>query len=147
MKLIIYLMIFYLVPATAAPQHSNINQENGLGISGYDPVTYFTLGRAVEGKRSLSEVHAGVTYYFSSQESRELFKKDPAKYLPAYGGWCAYAMANGDKVKIDPETFKIIDGKLYLFYNFYFNNTLTKWNKDEVNLKNQADQHWSRINR
>ena len=63
-----------------------------------------------------------------------------------FGGWCAYAMGdNGEKVDIDPETFKIIDGKLYLFYNAYFNNTLNSWNKDEKNLKNKANNNWSKL--
>jgi len=62
--------------------------------------------------------------------------KNPAGYEPQYGGWCAYAMgANGEKVEIDPGTFKIVDGKLNLYYNAFFNNTLKSWNKDEVNLK------------
>ena len=73
------------------------------------------------------------------------FKKDPTKYEPQYGGWCAYAMgAKGEKVEINPETFKIVDGKLYLFYNRFFSNTLTDWNKDEAHLKKQADVNWQK---
>ena len=75
-----------------------------------------------------------------------MFDENPTRFLPQYGGWCAYAMGDsGEKVKIDPETFKIIDGKLYLFYNFYFTNTLTKWNRDESNLKQKADQNWKKV--
>jgi hypothetical protein len=85
-------------------------------------------------------------YYFSSAENKEAFKRSPSKYEPEYGGWCAYAMGkNGEKVNIDPETFKILDGKLYLFYNKYFNNTLTDWNKDETNLKKKADANWPKF--
>jgi hypothetical protein len=59
---------------------------------------------------------------------------------PAYGGWCAYAMGStGEKVSVDPKTFKIVNGRLNLFYNRFFNNTLDDWNKDEVNLKKKAD--------
>ena len=72
-----------------------------------------------------------------------MFLKNPSKYEPQYGGWCAYAMGSaGEKVEINPETFKIIDGKLYLFYNAYFNNTLKSWNKEETKLKSQADTNW-----
>ena len=61
-------------------------------------------------------------------------------------GWCAYAMgAKGEKVEVDPETFKIVDGKLYLFYNKFFNNTLESWNKDEARLRSNADKNWSKI--
>ncbi|MBV6639639.1 MAG: YHS domain-containing protein [Cyclobacteriaceae bacterium] len=128
-------------------QDKNTNIEGGMGIQGYDPVAYFTDNKALEGEKTITSTHQGVKYYFSNSKNKDLFDRNPSKYLPAYGGWCAYAMAGGEKVKIDPETFKIIDGKLYLFYNFYFNNTLTKWNKDEANLKRQADQHWARISK
>ena len=79
-------------------------------------------------------------------KNKEEFKKNPAAYEPQYGGWCAYAMGkDGDKVSIDPETFKIVNGKLYLFYNRAFNNTLKSWNKDEPTLKTKADANWQKI--
>ncbi|MEO7531133.1 MAG: YHS domain-containing (seleno)protein, partial [Sediminibacterium sp.] len=88
----------------------------------------------------------GVTYRFESAKNKQLFMADPAKYEPQYGGWCAYAMgAKGEKVSVDPATFKIIDGKLFLFYNRFFNNTLKDWNKDEANLKTGADRNWKKF--
>ena len=120
--------------------------KNNIGIQGYDPVAYFTAGKAVKGKKELAVYADGVTYYFSSAETKELFKKNYKAYEPQYGGWCAYAMgAKGEKVEVDPATFKILDGKLYLFYNAFFNNTLKSWNKDEVNLRSKADNHWKSI--
>ena len=120
--------------------------KNGLAIEGYDPVAYFKQNKAVKGSSSNSVVHQGVTYYFSSAENKEEFKKNPAKYEPQYGGWCAYAMGkDGSKVEIDPETFKIVDGKLFLFYNRFFNNTLKSWNKDERNLHTNADANWKKL--
>lgn len=132
---------------TADSRRKEFNLEgSGLAIQGYDPVAYFTTGKAIEGKDDVTIMHEGVKYRFSSQHHKELFKADPAKYEPQYGGWCAYAMgASGDKVEIDPETFKIVDGKLYLFYNKYFNNTLKSWNKDESRLNTSADQNWQKI--
>lgn len=119
------------------------NLEKGIAIQGYDPVAYFTVNKAVEGKKEFSVITEGITYYFSSQTNKDLFLKDARKYEPQYGGWCAYAMgASGEKVEVDPETFKIINGKLYLFYHSWLNNTLTKWNKDETNLKTKADKNW-----
>ncbi len=100
----------------------------------------------MKGSKDLSLFHQGVVYYFSSTANKEEFKKNPARFEPQYGGWCAYAMgAKGEKVSIDPETFKVLGGKLYLFYNKLFNNTLTDWNKDEKSLKAKADQNWQKI--
>lgn len=125
---------------------SSFNLEAGVAIQGYDPVAYFLQNKAVKGSKDLAVIHQGVLYYFSTVSNKEEFKKNPAKYEPEYGGWCAYAMgAKGEKVSIDPKTFKIVNGKLYLFYNKLFNNTLPEWNKDETNLKKNADLNWSKI--
>ena len=125
---------------------SKFNLDDGVAISGYDPVAYFKKGKAVKGGKEFAVFAQGVTYYFSSVENKEEFKKNPGKYEPQYGGWCAYAMGkDGSKVEIDPGTFKIIDGKLYLYYNRFFNNTLRSWNKDESNLKSRADMNWQKI--
>jgi YHS domain-containing protein len=131
--------------AATALHKKHYNLDKGVAIDGYDPVSYFTQNKAVKGKKELAVVHQGVVYFFSNESNKEEFRKNASKYEPEYGGWCAYAMgASGEKVDIDPETFKIINGKLYLFYNKYFNNTLTKWNKDEAGLKQKADQHWQK---
>ena len=125
-------------------KHFNITK-SGLAIDGYDPVAYFKSNKAVKGKKDLAVSHQGAIYYFSSPENKDAFIKNPSAYEPQYGGWCAYAMGKeGDKVSVDPETFKIISGKLYLFYNRFFNNTLTSWNKDESNLKAKADANWQK---
>ena len=103
-------------------------------------------GKAIKGKSTLTVYHQGATYYFSSVEHKELFKKNANQFEPAKGGWCAYSMgASGEKVSIDPATFKIINGRLYLFYNKFFNNTLKDWNKDEANLKTKADLSWMKL--
>jgi YHS domain-containing protein len=118
-----------------------------LAVQGYDVVDYF-LGTAKEGKKDYSYTCKGIVYRFSSQKNLEVFKSAPSKFEPMYGGWCAYAMgATGEKVEVDPETFKIVNGKLYLFYNAYFNNTLLKWNKDEKNLNVKATTNWSLLNK
>jgi YHS domain-containing protein len=124
----------------------HFNTSKGLGIEGYDPVAYFTRQQALPGKEEIFTVYHGVKYQFRSTENKLTFEKSPLKYLPQYGGWCAYAMgATGEKVQVDPLTFKIKDGKLYLFYNRFFNNTLTKWNANEAVLENQANEHWDKI--
>lgn len=124
------------------------NLEDGLAIAGYDAVAYFTQQKAVKGKKEYSYNHDGVTYHFASAANKDAFVKNPSGYEPQYGGWCAYAMgATGEKVEVDPETFKVVDNKLYLFYNSFFNNTLPKWNKEEKDLKQKADKNWKTINK
>jgi YHS domain-containing protein len=132
--------------AQTAIRTKEFNLEKGVAIQGYDPVSYFTQNKAVKGNKQFAAFAEGVTYYFSSAEHKALFLKEYTKYEPQYGGWCAYAMgASNDKVEIDPETFKIINGKLFLFYHSWVNNTLNKWNKDEANLKAKADKNWAVI--
>jgi YHS domain-containing protein len=122
------------------------NLDDGVAIQGYDPVAYFTEHKAVEGSKKYSAKAEGVTYYFSSDEHKQTFLKDFKRYEPQYGGWCAYAMGEtGEKVEVDPETFKVVDGKLYLFYNKFFNNTLPKWNANEKSLKEKADKNWTQL--
>jgi YHS domain-containing protein len=124
----------------------HFNQQNNIAVQGYDVVAYFTKGKAIEGSKEFAAFADGITYYFSSAANKDLFIKDYKKYEPQYGGWCAYAMgANGDKVEVDPETFKVVGGKLYLFYHSFINNTLPKWNADEVALKAKADKNWTNI--
>ncbi|MCX8489550.1 MAG: YHS domain-containing protein [Cyclobacteriaceae bacterium] len=130
----------------SAKRKKEFNLVNSEAIQGYDPVAYFAVGKALSGKKELSFSYEGATYHFSSITNRDLFKTTPEKYEPSYGGWCAYAMgATGEKVEVDPETFKIIDGKLYLYYNKFFTNTLKTWNKDEKSLKEKADSNWMKF--
>jgi YHS domain-containing protein len=133
------------VAQDANTRKKEFNLDHDVAISGYDPVAYFTENKAVKGKAELAVYHQGVLYYFSSPGHKEEFRKNPSRYEPQYGGWCAYAMgAKNEKVSINPQTFKIIDGKLYLFYNKNSNNTLTTWNKNEVSLKSKADANWKK---
>tara|TARA_R110000868_G_scaffold91434_4_gene253574 strand:+ start:379 stop:780 length:402 start_codon:yes stop_codon:yes gene_type:complete len=127
-------------------QNTNLNlDKSNKAIEGYDPVAYFTENKAIKGDKEFALNHHGVIYWFKNLENKNTFKKDPSKFQVAYGGWCAYAIGeSGDKVKIDPKTFKLVDGKLLLFYNFYFNNTLTKWNENESMLKTKADEYWKK---
>lgn len=121
----------------------NVN-EKGLWVEGYDPVAYFTQHKALLGSPQIALTHKGATFLFSSTAHRDLFQREPDRYLPQYGGWCAFAMGDsGKKVEVDPETFKVNEGKLYLFYNAFFNNTRTSWNEDELRLRAKADRNWT----
>ena len=141
-------MMLLAVPVHAqsdATRKSNFNIKKNIALEGYDPVSYFS-NKPAEGKDQYKLVHKGITYLFASQANLDKFKAAPDKFEPAYGGWCAYAMGDsGEKVKIDPETFKILDGKLYLFYNFWGNNTLEDWDKNEKALRSKADSNWKKL--
>lgn len=122
------------------------NLDDGVALKGYDPVYYFTINKALKGKKEFSVSYRGVNYHFITSADKDAFKANPPKYEPQYGGWCAYAMGKeGSKVEVDPETFKIINGKLFLFYNRFFNNTLKSWNLDEPRLHEQADTNWQKL--
>jgi len=123
----------------------NFNTRKDIILEGYDAVSYFN-GKPIEGKSEFKFIYGGIVYQFSSSANLNKFKANPSRYEPAYGGWCAFAMGEtGEKVKIDPETFKILDGKLYVFYNFWGNNTLEDWNKNEQKLKEAGDRNWKKI--
>lgn len=125
-------------------RQKQFNVKKNLALEGYDAVSYFS-GKPEEGDEEIKFQYKGITYLFSNQANLNTFKANPEKYEPAYGGWCAYAMGEtGEKVKVDPETYKIVAGKLYLFYNFWGNNTLEDWNKSEQKLKEAADRNWKK---
>lgn len=140
---LILLVSFQLVQAQdqASVEHLNIDDDN-VAIKGYDPVSYFTADGPEQGVHTLSSEYNGAVYYFTSQANLDIFTANPAKYEPAYGGWCAYAMGKGYTADANPKTYKILDGKLLLFYNKFLVNTLPKWNKDEATLYPSAEKNW-----
>ena len=114
----------------------------GIAVHGYDPVAYFTEQRPVQGSAEHQVVHENATYRFSSAENLERFKSDPAKYVPAYGGYCAYGVSVGAKFDGDPRYWKIVDGKLYLNLNKKIQDA---WNKDVPGHISKADKTWKKI--
>jgi thioredoxin-dependent peroxiredoxin len=127
-----------------AVPHYNLTADK-VAISGYDPVAYFTQSKALQGRKELNARHAGVTYFFASEDNQKQFVAAPDNYLPTYGGWCATAMAKGEKVEIDPTNFKVTNGRLFLFFKAFYANALKDWNKDEANLTVKADANWRKI--
>lgn len=119
---------------------------SGLALDGYSPVSYFTVGRAEKGDPRFQIEHEGVIYHFTSAEQLEQFKQDPARYTPAYGGWCAFGMAVQDKFPVDPTRFKIVNGRLMLFLNNAQVDALSLWEKGaESELMRKADAHWKKV--
>ncbi|MFM1874403.1 MAG: hypothetical protein RL266_140 [Bacteroidota bacterium] len=146
MKSNILLVTLALLPILSFGQKINYNLENGFIADGYDVVAYYS-NKAIKGKAEYTTSRDGAKYKFSSKENLNKFESNPSKYIPQYGGWCAYAMATtGQKVSIDPETFEIRDGKLYLFYNSWGNNTLKSWLKENpLLLIQKANTNWRKI--
>jgi YHS domain-containing protein len=114
----------------------------GLAVHGYDVVAFFTDGKAEIGSDKYAAAHAGGTYRFVNQAHLDAFKADPAKYEPAYGGFCAYGVALGKKFDGDPRYWKIVDGKLYLNLN---GDIQTEWSKDIAGNLAKAETNWGRI--
>lgn len=125
--------------STAHAQKSSIFNSADGAINGYDPVAYFTENKAVKGDKQYKYEWNASTWYFSSQQNMNTFKASPDRYIPQYGGYCAYGLANGHKAPTDPQAWLITDGKLYLNYN---KNVQQKWKeKREENIK-VADELW-----
>ncbi|SDR39517.1 YHS domain-containing (seleno)protein [Pseudovibrio sp. Tun.PSC04-5.I4] len=102
------------VPMTAMADDVTNFVEDGYAIKGTDPVAYFTEDKPVAGNAKYTTTYQGVKWKFSSQSNLDKFKADPVKYAPQYGGWCATGVSFGVKIPIQPDKWKIVDGKLYL---------------------------------
>lgn len=122
----------------------NLN-EAGVAMQGYDPVTYF-LGQPSIGSSNIVSTNGDAAYYFTSMENKAKFDAAPGKYIPQYGGFCAVAVSEGKTFPIDPKTYKVADGKLYLFYNGKLGNTKPQWEADEQTRKENADRYYAANN-
>ncbi len=114
----------------------------GTALKGYDVVAYHTVGKPVEGSRRFSYRWRDATWRFASVEHRDLFAADPERYAPAYGGYCAYGMAQGAKIDVDPSAWRIIDRKLYLNVN---KRVQRIWETDIPGYIARANPHWQRL--
>jgi YHS domain-containing protein len=141
-------------PADTTPpelRRSSFNlDKNGLALQGYDPISYLDKAGPKEGRKEHSFAYRGVTYRFATAENKAKFEADPAKYEPPYGGWCAWAVIDGDKVEIDPMNFEVVDGKVYLFYKGWLGNAKKSWDakiKAEGAKKTvtAADSGWKKL--
>jgi YHS domain-containing protein len=128
--------------AATAGAGSAVNLAGGYAIAGHDPVAYFTVNKAVKGAEAHKATHEGATYLFASKENKETFAANPAKYVPQYGGYCAFGVTKQAKFEVDPEAFTIVDGKLYLNKN---KDVLETWRKDTKGYISTAETIWPRI--
>jgi YHS domain-containing protein len=131
-----------LVPLAASWEDALVNRgRDGVAVRGYDPVAYFD-GAPAPGSRTIEYTIDGTTYRFASTGNRDRFAKDPARYLPQYGGFCAYAVSRGYTATIDPLAWKIVDGKLYLNYS---KRVQKLWEEDVPGNIAKGDANWPSI--
>lgn len=116
--------------------------KSGVAIQGYDPVAFFTDGKPVKGSPQFVGKHDGAVYLFATKEHRDMFAKDPAKYEPTFGGYCAYGVSRGKLVEIDVEAFQIVDGKLLLQYS---KGVRDDFNKDAKGNLAKARANWPEL--
>ncbi len=138
--LILSIVTFQSIAYSAKPVYSG--GRDRAAIRGYDPVAYFVENAPVKGSKEIQLVHNGATWFFSSEENRALFKSDPEKYSPQFGGYCAYAISQNTTASIKPQYFKIHNGKLYLNYS---KAVYKRWLKDTDNLIEEAEQNWPSV--
>ena len=113
--------------------------DGDIAIKGYDTVAYFKIGKALKGNESFAFRWHDMTWYFLTDENRDLFAASPEKYAPQYDGYCAWAMTEARKARVDPEVWKIVDGKLYLQCS---NAAYEKWSSDIPGNIKKADMNW-----
>lgn len=144
MKKLLFLIV--LISLNAFSQKENYNIKKDYVAEGFDVVSYFK-NKPEKGAKKFTIEYDGVKFKFSSKENLAVFKESPKKYIPQYGGFCAYAIGvKGEKVGINPKTFEIRDGKLYLFYNSWGTNTLELWKEEGAEkLQQKADINWSKL--
>jgi len=144
-----FLSVFFLLfSLTALAQEgrnvSKYNLSQGVGLKGYDPVAVFPEGGGAPQKGITSHrvVHSGVTYLFASEENEKRFQADPEKYEPTYGGWCAYAMASGSTVDIQPHLFTIHGRRAHYFVAA---RAKQSFDRNLMELEKKADDNWKKI--
>ena len=128
-----------LIPRMAGAGSSVNVDRKGVAIKGYDPVAYFIMSKPVKGEKDLVVSWMGATWRFASARNRDLFEKDPEKYAPRYGGYCAYGVANNYLVKIDPRAWTVFEDRLYLNYSLKVRD---QWKTDIPGNIRKADANW-----
>ncbi len=131
-------IVLLAAPALLGAQAVNTDS-TGLALKGYDPVAFFTVQQPTLGDARFTASHEGATYRFASAANRDTFMKEASKYAPQYGGYCAFGVAGGYKVKIDPAAFTVREDKLYLNYD---KGVQARWVKDVPGYLSKSEVNW-----
>ncbi len=133
------------VPSEAKDRVAAVNQDRrNIAMHGYDPVAYFVEGRPAKGSAQFTAQWMGAVWMFASAGHRDLFQKEPEKYAPRYGGYCAWAVSQGYTANGDPEAWRIVDGKLYLNYS---KSVRKKWEQDTAARIKEGDRNWPELHK
>lgn len=135
-------MILAALSSVALAKELNNLDGNGLALQGYDPVAFFTDNRPVKGDRQFRSQYHGATYYFASADHKAIFEKEPAKYEPQFGGFCAYGASKGKTVPIKIEAWQIVNGRLLMQYDL---DVKAKFNTDPQGNLSKADKNWPEL--
>ena len=138
LSLIVATLALQLFAQTSSKTLLNLDK-TGVAIQGYDPVAFFTDNKPVKGDQKFLLKHDGAIYFFASKEHKDLFKADPAKYTPEFGGYCAYGVSRNKLVEIDVDAFQIVDGKLLLQYS---KGVRDDFNEDTKGNLAKANANW-----
>lgn len=140
---VITCILFLGMGSLVAQSHSYSTDDSMIALNGYSPVSYIEEGKAQLGKKEYKTTHDGLTYYFINKKQLDKFKKSPTKYKPQYGGWCAFAVSLGGKFRPEPKSFRIVDGKLYMFTVNVEGDFVKVWEKEgkEKHIA-QANKNW-----
>ena len=150
-QILLMLIVFALAGIAVAQDEPSINgtkqadlifQDKGIAIHGYDPVAYFTKGKPVKGKKDFEYAYMGATWRFANLENKTAFAKEPEKYIPEFGGYCAFGMSHGYAAPTEPNAWTIVEGRLYLNYNL---EVKREWNKDIPGHIAKANANWPKI--
>lgn len=137
----IALAIFFTCMTAVLAAPLNLNGD-GIAIQGYDPVAYFEMGKPVEGMASIAAEYEGAVYRFSIEANRAAFEANPERYVPAYGGYCAYGLSEGYQAAVDPTAFTIVDDRLFLNYSHVVRD---RWQQEQATRIESADGHWQKM--
>jgi len=140
-KLSLALLLTFAIGSHAFAQSKSLLNldKSGLAVQGYDVVAFFTDAKPVKGDAQFTSSYGGATYRFASAEHKAAFDKEPAKYAPQFGGYCAYAVSKNTTASIEPDAFQIVNGRLLLQYD---KSIRDKFNKDTTGNLAKADVNW-----
>ncbi len=138
-RIFLALVMFSAISSFAAAKQLLNLDRNGVAIQGYDPVAFFTDSRPVKGDSQFQSDYNGAKYYFASADHKAAFDKEPAKYEPQFGGYCAYGVSHGSRAPIKIEAWQIVNGRLLMQYDL---GVKDDFNKDQQGTLKKADQNW-----
>ena len=147
LSIILFAMTLSIASFAQDNMANNIDNSN-IALQGYSPVSYADLGLAQRGLKEFKSTHEGVVYYFTSKEQKSSFDNNPSKYLPQYGGFCAFGIYAGAKFRVDPTKFISKDGKYYLFLNNIELDAKQLWlDEQEDKLVATANTNWKKLSK